>query len=300
MDDVKCPDCGTLATPLRYSQKCCLGRKLPIEFLNKQRSFKKWLPLHRRSHWAGMDNMEQMVDNIIHTGSLQLPTNVNPETLHRFLKLVESKVQDNHNLESDIKAILDGTLPGDSDVSMEKADTDAVVLYCNARLTQVELQSVGIKVDKRRFLDAGEIEFCLDSIARFGRFRRVYVVVPTQAHANDLILPLNSKVITHKELNQFAKDSGLPTLKLPNFNSNAIEALVPFIPNLSNRFVYFNDDCFLGRQMDIQTYVSYWVELDPPASKPGQWRLSLMHTDEIIQQSNLLVPVSLHCLLFDD
>jgi len=49
----------------------------------------------------------------------------------------------------------------------------------------------------------------------------------------------------------FTKKSDLPT-----FNSNAIEAHLHRIPDLSRRFLYFNDDVFLGRPVSMEDFVT--------------------------------------------
>lgn len=41
-----------------------------------------------------------------------------------------------------------------------------------------------------------------------------------------------------------------PENTLPSFNSNAIESRIPFIPNLSEHFLYLNDDCFFGQCLE--------------------------------------------------
>ncbi|OHT13513.1 hypothetical protein TRFO_16267 [Tritrichomonas foetus] len=43
----------------------------------------------------------------------------------------------------------------------------------------------------------------------------------------------------------------LNSVKLPTFNSNAIELGLVNIPGLSEHFIYFNDDCFVGRKLEI-------------------------------------------------
>ena len=69
--------------------------------------------------------------------------------------------------------------------------------------------------------------------------RTIYIVtddqVPDWFKGNDRV-----KIVSHREI--FPD----PTV-LPVFNSHAIESCLHRIPNLSERFIYFNDDVFLGR-----------------------------------------------------
>jgi len=54
-------------------------------------------------------------------------------------------------------------------------------------------------------------------------------------------------VITHSEI--FRKKSDLPS-----FNSNAIEVALHRIPGLSRRFLYFNDDFMLTKNVTITDF----------------------------------------------
>lgn len=49
-------------------------------------------------------------------------------------------------------------------------------------------------------------------------------------------------IVTHKEI--------MPADALPTFNSNAIEACIPNIPNLSEHFLYANDDMFISGSVE--------------------------------------------------
>ena len=55
------------------------------------------------------------------------------------------------------------------------------------------------------------------------------------------------RVVTHAEI--FPDPSVLPT-----FNSHAIEACLHRIPGLAERFIYFNDDVFLGRETRVEDF----------------------------------------------
>ena len=94
--------------------------------------------------------------------------------------------------------------------------------------------------DKNRYRDSEELKYSLRSLEKHAPWiRRVYLVTDNQI---PYWLDLNYeriKIVTHKEL--FPSSSDLPV-----FSSPAIEAHLHRIPELSNRFIYFNDDVFLG------------------------------------------------------
>jgi hypothetical protein len=102
---------------------------------------------------------------------------------------------------------------------------------------------------ENRFRDNGELRFSLRSLERFAPWiRRIYIVtngeVPkwlVQPHPRVTIIP-------HDSL--FLRKSDLPT-----FNSNAIELQLHRIPDLSDRFLYFNDDLFLLGAISPDTFL---------------------------------------------
>lgn len=98
-----------------------------------------------------------------------------------------------------------------------------------------------------RFNDAGEIDYCVASILRHAPwFRRIHIVADAQTPALMRRIagtPLAERigVVDHRTL--FA---GFER-HLPTFNSRAIITALWRIPDLAERFVYFNDDFMLLR-----------------------------------------------------
>src|SRR5699024_4430057 len=96
-----------------------------------------------------------------------------------------------------------------------------------------------------RFNDIGELEFCIRLIRKNLKFiDTIYIVTNGQKPPffNDQFSKAyNSKIITHSTL------FGCKYKKfLPVFNSRSIEAMLTHIPNISERFLYFNDDFFIA------------------------------------------------------
>ncbi len=95
-----------------------------------------------------------------------------------------------------------------------------------------------------RWRNNGELEQSIQSVKTYAPWiRNIFVVTglkqrPTVTHNDTGIQPVI--IVDHEDI--FA--SNVPAL--PVFNSHAIEANLWRIPNLSEHFIYFNDDTFLG------------------------------------------------------
>lgn len=94
--------------------------------------------------------------------------------------------------------------------------------------------------DPARFDDKNELKYSLRSLEKYAPWvRKVYIVTNGQIpHWLDLSYDKVS-VIPHIALTPNPE-------YLPTFSSSAIETFIHLIPNLSKRFLYMNDDIFLG------------------------------------------------------
>lgn len=105
-----------------------------------------------------------------------------------------------------------------------------------------------------RFASNEEIYFCIASILKnFSQCGTIYIVTDQQEpeFINDFVkdnLCAADKIhiIDHQVL--FAGY----TQFLPVFNSLSIEAMLWNIPNISNQFIYFNDDVFLNAPLQVE------------------------------------------------
>lgn len=94
--------------------------------------------------------------------------------------------------------------------------------------------------DRWRYRNNGELRFSLRSLFCFAPWmRRIHVL--TNGQVPPWLDRSHPRIhfVTHQEV--FPAPEYLPT-----FNSNAIEMCLHRIPGLSRRFLYFNDDVFLG------------------------------------------------------
>ncbi|XP_011194356.2 N-acetylglucosamine-1-phosphotransferase subunits alpha/beta [Zeugodacus cucurbitae] len=105
--------------------------------------------------------------------------------------------------------------------------------------------------DPARFDDKNELRYSLRSLEKYAPWvRHVYIVTNGQIpHWLDLSFE-KVTVVPHELL------TPKPEL-LPTFSSSAIETFIHRIPNLSQRFLYLNDDIFLGAPLypeDLYTH----------------------------------------------
>jgi hypothetical protein len=97
--------------------------------------------------------------------------------------------------------------------------------------------------EPQRFRNRDELRYSLRSLAMYAPWiRQVYLV--TDGQTPDWLDTGNPgiTVVSHRELFD-------APARLPVFNSRAIESQLHRIEGLSEHFVYFNDDMFLGREL---------------------------------------------------
>ena len=99
--------------------------------------------------------------------------------------------------------------------------------------------------DATRFQDVGELNRCLMSIARNAPwFRRIFILADDQTpdlHRLPAGIIEKIRIVSHREL--FGSRSHV----LPTFNSIVLDCMVWNLDEMSERFVYFNDDFFISR-----------------------------------------------------
>ncbi|XP_019769208.2 N-acetylglucosamine-1-phosphotransferase subunits alpha/beta isoform X2 [Dendroctonus ponderosae] len=103
---------------------------------------------------------------------------------------------------------------------------------------------------KKRFEDKNELRFSLRSLEKFAPWiNHVYLVTNGQIPYWLNLDYQKVTLITHDMI--FKNSSNLPT-----FSSPAIESNLHRIPGLSKRFIYFNDDIFLGKPLYLEDLYS--------------------------------------------
>ncbi|MFD2740990.1 nitrate reductase [Sulfitobacter aestuarii] len=109
-------------------------------------------------------------------------------------------------------------------------------------------------VASTRFASSGEIRFAVLSILQFCPFiDRIHIVTDDQYPTilrpiiNDPAYRDRIRVVNHRSI--YGEHADL----LPVFSSRSIETMIHRIPDLAPRFIYLNDDIFIGRPLD-ETY----------------------------------------------
>ena len=88
-----------------------------------------------------------------------------------------------------------------------------------------------------------ELQYSLRSVHFFAPWVNKIFILMNSAKQPSWIKD-NSKIIIVEHSETFPSEK-----YLPNTNSNAIETTIANIPGLSNHYIYFNDDIFLGRRV---------------------------------------------------
>jgi hypothetical protein len=109
-------------------------------------------------------------------------------------------------------------------------------------------KSAGRALLKERFKNRDELRFSLRSIEMFAPFvRNIYLVTADQIPAWLNTSHPRLKLVSHREIFRSPK-------MLPTFNSSAIETQLHHIDGLSEHFMYFNDDMFLGQLCEREDF----------------------------------------------
>lgn len=98
-----------------------------------------------------------------------------------------------------------------------------------------------------RYTSHDELKYSLRSLAMYADFvRHIYLVTDGQKpHWLDETAP-GITVVDHRDI--------FPEGVLPVFNSHAIETRLHHIPGLSEHYLYFNDDVFVGRRVTAEHF----------------------------------------------
>lgn len=98
-------------------------------------------------------------------------------------------------------------------------------------------------IDDCRWRDNDELKYSLRSVEKFIPWiNHIYIVTDNQIPSW-----LDTK---HPKITIVDVKDIIPAKYLPTFNSNVIEAHLPYIKNLSEYFLYANDDCFVNDYLE--------------------------------------------------
>jgi len=106
--------------------------------------------------------------------------------------------------------------------------------------------------DKTRFIDNGELKYCIYSIKKFAPWiQKIHLVTDNQVP--DFLTPelqkkLNVEIVDHQDIFESYEWA------LPTFNSRTIETALWRIPGLAPNFIYFNDDFMLTKYVEPEDF----------------------------------------------
>lgn len=147
-------------------------------------------------------------------------------------------------------------------VKSHKADPiDAVIAWVDGddpNLKAKRNQYLGVddsfdKHTRERFSEVGELYFCIALILKNAPFiNRIFVVTDNQypPHIDKIRENFGGEAFSKIRLVDHSIIFEGHEEHLPVFNSVSIETLIHKIPNLSSRYIYFNDDFFIVRQVN--------------------------------------------------
>ena len=109
-----------------------------------------------------------------------------------------------------------------------------------------------------RFVDTGELYYCISSILKFAPFiRNIFIVTDDQYPHAHLARIKNRfgeevmeqiKIVDHREIFRGYENH------LPTFNSISIETMLFRVPGAAKNCVYFNDDMFIARPLTPEDF----------------------------------------------
>ncbi len=152
-----------------------------------------------------------------------------------FLTNLESQL--NSSLEQEIDVVF--TWVNNSDIEWQ----DKYNFYSN----HVVKKEAGLyALDCARFDNHNELYFSLKSVETFLPWVRKIFIVTDKQRPEWLVENDKIQIVDHSEF--------IDKKYLPTFNSHVIEAHLHKIKDLSENFIYFNDDVFVARPLDAEHF----------------------------------------------
>jgi len=112
----------------------------------------------------------------------------------------------------------------------------------NAALAKITGELAASSATANRWADHDELKYSLRSVEKFVPWIN-HIFIVTDGQTPKWLNTTNPKItiVDHKEI--------IPEKYLPTFNSSCIELFLHKIPNLSEHFLYSNDDSFFGKPL---------------------------------------------------
>ena len=135
-----------------------------------------------------------------------------------------------------------------------------------------------------RFRDNSELRYSLRSVEKYASWiNKIYIVMDSKAP--EWLNESNTKIqiVRHEEI--------MPQELLPCYNSTVIEFHIDNIPELSDVFIYANDDMFFGNYVDE----SFFVKDGKPVVRMTEFEVSPSnYYDRILYNSQMVIQKKFH------
>ena len=163
---------------------------------------------------------------------------------------------------------------------------DIVYAWCSNCETRQKLKAIYINqysnvdthIDREPMTtnSCDELELSIESVLKFVNFfNNIYIVVADYEepvlsdHISNLVI-----IVKHSEIFKYKE-------YLPTFNSQSIESNLHRIPGLLERYIYLNDDMYIGRPVSISEFFDDYKPIIH-SQQTGKFELLTLRTLTII------------------
>jgi len=129
------------------------------------------------------------------------------------------------------------------------------------------------------------LRYLLRSVDKHLSFiNQVFLLVQNRSEVPDYVNCDMVRIVTHNEF--------IPKKYLPTFNSTTIETFLAEIPDLSERFIYMNDDIFILNKLSINDFfiedmaVTYFHKLMFEGTRPTFFESIVINDNELVLQQS--------------
>jgi len=135
--------------------------------------------------------------------------------------------------------------------------------------------------DKSRFVDNDELKYSLRSVEKYMPWiNHIYIITDNQKPEWLNLDNPKISVVDHKEI--------IPNEYLPTYSSRVIEHCMVNIPNLSEKFLYANDDMFVSSSVSPEFFFTKGDKLVYRVNHGVTQPNRNLHTDSLINAEKLI------------
>jgi len=160
------------------------------------------------------------------------------------------------------------------------------------------------KIKINRYRDYESLKYSMRSVYKYIKFSKDWFIVVSDESQipkflnykkiNNSFILFNKNNLPEKKIkiNFIFHENIFPNKSsLPNFNSNSIESTFSFIPNLSECFLYLNDDFFIAKPLKPSVFIRKDGKLNlyksnriSPNLSGNEWDKEITYTNELLNK----------------